>query len=368
MIHWIASATNDEPDVQKTGAAVKIVVVYPKSYDTRKPEEIEQGMADLKALVPGAEVAWADYNEPPDLRALRGHPPYDEARAKAPALTGEQRALFAEAEAMLCLDLPFDMDQLAPKLKWVQSIGAGVAQLQSAGLEINNVRLTNAVGVASTPIAEFAMARILESWKRFPELDRMQAERGWKPLYGKSLTGCTIGIVGYGAIGQAVAARAKPWGMRVLATKRNPTGSDPNVDRFFGYGDLHALLKECDAVVLSAPETAETHNMFNQAAFAAMKPGSFLVNVARGTLVDQAALKEALVSGHLSGAATDVAIPEPLPPDDPLWTAPNLKISPHCSVSVDKYFHLTWDLFLRNLKRYLAGEELINPVSNKYVG
>jgi phosphoglycerate dehydrogenase-like enzyme len=349
---------------------MKVVIAYPEKWETRPPEDVARYNETLRAINPKAEIVIAPYDESEELRVLRGKPPYDEARRLAPKLTETQRAAYADAEVILTLNLPFDMDQLAPKLRWVQSIGAGVAQLQSAGLEINGVTLTNAAGTAATPIAEFVLARLLEQWKLLPLYADLQREQKWTPTYGRDLAGSTLGIVGHGAIGGAVAQRAKALGMRVLATKRKltPGLTDPSVDRFYAFDDLPSLLAESDAVVLAAPESAETLQLFNARTFAAMKTGAFFINVARGSLVDEAALIDALKSGRLAGAAIDVASVEPLPPGNPLWTAPNIRISPHSAATVARYFHAVWDLFLDNMGRYVRGEKLRNVQSSAYVG
>jgi phosphoglycerate dehydrogenase-like enzyme len=158
--------------------------------------------------------------------------------------------------------------------------------------------------------------------------------------------------------------------MRVLANRRTlpPAGKHPVVDQFFSVNQLSALLAESDAVVLCAPETPETRLMFDRDAFAAMKRGAYFCNVARGSLVDEAALIEALTSGHLSAASIDVTTTEPLPQGDPLWTAPNLSISPNSAASVEKYFQNVWQLFRENMQRYLAGEELVNRISPFFSG
>jgi phosphoglycerate dehydrogenase-like enzyme len=349
---------------------MKVVIAYPEKWETRSPEDVARYNERLHAIAPDAKIIIAPYDENDELRVLRGKPPYDEARRLAPKLTEAQRAAYADADVILTLNLPFDMDQLAPKLRWVQSIGAGVAQLQSAGLEINGVTLTNAAGTASAPIAEFVLARLLEQWKLLPLYADMQRAQNWTPTYGRDLSGSILGIVGHGAIGQAVAQRAKALGMRVLATKRQVKTDlkDPSVDRFFAFNDFEGLLAESDAVILAAPESAETLNLFNAKTFGAMKKGAFFVNVARGTLVNEPALIEALKSGHLSGAAIDVASAEPLPPGNPLWSAPNIRISPHSAATVARYFHAVWDLFLDNMERFQRGAALRNVQSASYVG
>jgi phosphoglycerate dehydrogenase-like enzyme len=347
---------------------IEVLVAYPMSWETRPMAEVERDAALLRAMDPRINLTFEEYVEPGSLRIARGQPPLDEARAQAPAVTEAQARALAKAEVILTLDIPFDTDQFAPRLKWVQAVGAGVGQLQSGGLEKIGAVLTTAAGVASAPIAEFVLARILAEWKLFPALERLQKAQDWTPTYGRNLAGSTIGIVGFGAIGAAVATRAKALGMRVLANRRSAGAHHPAVEQFFSAGDLHALLAECDAVVLCAPESPETRLMFNADAFAAMKKGAYFCNVARGSLVDEPALIAALTSGHLSAASIDVATTEPLPPGDPLWTAPNLAISPHSAASVEKYFQNVWQLFRENMERYLVGEKLANVISSSFKG
>jgi phosphoglycerate dehydrogenase-like enzyme len=342
---------------------IEVLIAYPMSWETRPPAEVERDAALMRAMDDRIRVTFEEYVEPQSLRTLRGKPPFDEARKIAPALTTAQAAAFAKAEIVLSLDIPFDIDKVAPRLKWAQACGAGVAQLQSAGLEKIGAKLTSAAGIASAPIAEFVLARILAAWKLFPALDKLQQAQDWTPTYGRNLAGSTIGIVGFGAIGAAVAVRAKALGMRVLANRRTPDAKHPAVERFYQPAELKQLLAESDAVVLCAPETPETYRMFNHKLFGAMKKGSYFCNVGRGSTVDEAALIDALKSGQLSGASIDVAATEPLPKGDPLWTAPNLAISPHCSASVEKYFQNVWQFFRENMARYLAGEELANLCS-----
>ena len=351
-----------------SGNPIEVLVAYPMGWETRPAVEVERDIALLRAMDDRIRVTVEEYVETGALRIMRGQPPLDEARKQAPPVTKNQAAALAKAEVILTLDIPFDTDQWAPNLKWVQAVGAGVGQLQSGGLEKIGAMLTTSAGVASAPIAEFVLARILAEWKLFPALERLQKAQDWTPTYGRNLAGSTIGIVGFGAIGAAVASRAKALGMRVLANRRTPGASHPAVETFFPAGDLPALLSECDAVVLCAPETPETLRMFDQAAFAAMKRGAYFCNVGRGSLVDEPALIAALKSGQLAAASIDVATTEPLPPGDPLWTAPNLAISPHSAASVEKYFQNVWQLFRENMARYLVGEALANPISNAFTG
>jgi len=278
-------------------------------------------------------------------------------------LTDDARAVWARAEATLALDVPSPVDELAPKLRWVQVIGAGIDHLDGAVIP-DDVVITNAAGVAAAPIAEFAIGRLLAVWKRLPELDAAQAEHQWSSKFGRTVQGLTLGVIGLGAIGSAVAVRARAFGMTVIGTRRSyKEGQDhPAVDELRGTADLHDVLARCDAVVVSAPGTPDTENLFDEKAFAAMQPGALFCNVGRGSLVDEAALIAALESGHLGAAILDVTREEPLPADDPLWSAPNIFISPHCSAAQDRYTETLLALFADNLDRYTRSEPLRNVV------
>ena len=278
-------------------------------------------------------------------------------------LTDAARDVWARADATLALDLPSPLTDLAPKLQWIQAIGAGIDHLAEAGVP-DHVTITNAAGVAAAPIAEFAMSRLLAVWKRLPEIDAAQAEHDWQTKFGRTVEGLTLGVIGLGAIGTAVAQRARGFGMHVIGTRRSyrPGQEHDAVHELRGTADLHDVLARCDAVVVSAPGTAETENMFDAAAFAAMKEGALFCNVGRGSLVDEPALIAALESGHLGAAILDVTREEPLPADDPLWSAPNIYISPHCSAAQDRYTDTLLALFADNLERYTRGEPLRNVV------
>jgi phosphoglycerate dehydrogenase-like enzyme len=262
------------------------------------------------------------------------------------------------------LDVPMDLPPLAPRLRWLQCLGSGVGQYVSARLPDGDIVLTNGAGIASAPIAEWVLARVLQIVKRLPEHDANAREHRWDMALGGRLEGRTVAIVGLGAIGRDTARRFRSFGVQLLGIRRSwtPGAGDPDVDELFGPDALHEVLGRADVVVLAAPGSDDNTDLFDAAAFAAMKDGAIFVNVARGTLVDEAALVEALRSGHLAAAAIDVARTEPLPPDDPLWSAPNLYVSPHSSASVERYGERAFDLFCENLARLVAGEELRNVV------
>ncbi len=266
----------------------------------------------------------------------------------------------------MSLDLPEAMAELAPNLRWFQGVGAGHEHIDGALLARMGVVQTNATGIAAVPIAEFVMARLLQVWKHLRELDSAQHRRVWEERYGLQMDGRTIGVVGLGAIGRAVAVRARAFGMRVIATRGSaqPGDTDPDVDELHPASDLDAVLPRCDAVVLALPATPEVEDLMDARRIALMPQGSVLVNVARGMHVVEADLRDALGSGHLGAAVLDVTRQEPLPEDDPLWSAPNLYLSPHSAVSLDRYEETLLALVADNLRRLLADEPLRNVVND----
>jgi phosphoglycerate dehydrogenase-like enzyme len=320
--------------------------------------------AQLEAIDPRIRVVQVGYEEDHELRTARGTPPYDGLREKAPVLSDEQQAMFAEVDIVVTLDLPFDVGTVAPNLALVQGVGAGVGQLVSAGLAESGIRLANAVGVSAVSISEFAVARLLAFWKHFDAMAEAQAEHEWRASYGREVAGTTVAVLGLGAIGSNIAKRLQAFDVTVLATRRSwtPGMTAEHVDELFGPDDLHEVLGRSDAVFASVPETPETVGTMDAAAFAAMKPGAWFCNVGRGSFVDEDALLDALTSGQLGGAALDVFSVEPLPADNPLWTAPNLAISAHSSASVERYVENLHALFRDNVARFLAGQPLRTEV------
>jgi phosphoglycerate dehydrogenase-like enzyme len=280
------------------------------------------------------------------------------------AIGDDLRAALADAEVMLTLNAPLDLPRLAPRLRWIQAMGSGVGQFVPSQLPAGGITLTNAAGIASAPIAEWVVGRVLAVYKRFDEHAAQQRRHEWAEALGALLEGRTALIVGLGAIGTAVAVRLRAFGVHTIGVKRSytPGMSDPAVDELIGPADLLATLPRAHVVVVAAPGTAANESLFDATAFAAMRRGAVFVNVARGTLVDEGALVDALRSGHLRAAAIDVAREEPLPSDSPLWDAPNLAISPHSSASADRYLERVVDLFADNLARYVAGRNLRNVV------
>jgi phosphoglycerate dehydrogenase-like enzyme len=267
----------------------------------------------------------------------------------------------------------------APQLRWVHSATSGVERALTPAARARDVVVTNARGVFSRPIAEHVLLMILAVSRQLPQLLELQRERTWQPLQGRELRDLTIGVVGYGSLGRAIASLATAFGSRVIALRRNVAAGDrpgspaapgdddrflvePRLARVFGPDGLHEFLGEADIVVLAAPLTAETEHLIDEAALAAMKPDAWLVNVARGRLVDDHALVRALTDGRIGGAALDTFSEEPLPSSSPLWELPNVIVTPHTSWSSARVLDRSIDLFCDNLRRFRAGEPLRNVV------
>ena len=241
--------------------------------------------------------------------------------------------------------------------KWMQTASTGVDHALFAYLLDSGAVVTNSPGVHGGPIAEYVFAYILSHAKRLPQHAANHTERQWTPLDSVELAGRTLGIVGYGGIGEACAKLAQAFGMRTIATKRRPP-SDAFLDQHLAPDRLHELLSASDYVVLCCPLTDETLNLIDADALATMQPHALLINVARGRVVDHDALGEALRTGGIAGAVLDVAPLEPLQADSPLWELPNCQITPHDSCHVDASYLRTAEFFFTNLVHLANGEPL----------
>ncbi len=268
----------------------------------------------------------------------------------------------------------------ASRLTWVHSATSGVERALTASALERGVVVTNARGVFSRPIAEYVLMMILAVSRRLPQLLELQRERTWQPLEGAELRDVTVGIVGLGSIGRAVGALATAFGCRVVAVRRRggasgDATSEPTVasdeplsfgedllDRVGGPETLPALLAESDFIVLAAPLTPETENMINAETLRGVKPGAWLINVARGKLVDDRALIRALRDGQLGGAVLDTFRDEPLPPMSSFYDLPNVIVTPHTAWSSGRVLDRSVELFCENLRRFAAGEPLLNVV------
>jgi len=342
---------------------IVVCLAYPA---LQQPHYIER----LHAIDPRIEAISLPVDPESDWFNAESGEPHAEPPPWALGVAAERLEALSRAEAMITLHVPEDLPALAPRLRWLQGLGAGVEQFVAAGVPRDRVMVTNASGVSSVSISEFVIGRLLQIWKRFPETDEHQRAHRYARTYGRTFKASVIGIVGLGAIGSEVAVRARAMGLQVLGMKRSyrPGATSDLADELFGPDSLHEMLSRCDAVVVAAPASPETHHIINAAALAALKPGAVLVNVARGSLLDEAALVAAMESGHVAAAALDVFEAEPLPATSPLWDVPNLFVSAHSSVSVDRYMDDIFDLFEENVRRYAAGEALKNRVDMEALG
>lgn len=240
---------------------------------------------------------------------------------------------------------------------WMQTASTGVDHALFAHLLNSGATVTNSPGVHGSTIAEYVFAYILSHAKRLPQHAANQARRNWMPLESLELAGQTLGIVGYGGIGEACAKLGQAFGMRTIATKRRPPSKE-HLDQHFSPDRLHDLLAASDYVVLCCPLTDETIDLIDADALAAMQSHALLINVARGRVVDHDALANALETETIAGAVLDVAPLEPLQPDSPLWDLPNCQITPHDSCHVDASYMRTADFFFTNLTHLINAEPL----------
>jgi phosphoglycerate dehydrogenase-like enzyme len=255
----------------------------------------------------------------------------------------------------------------APKIEWIHTGTAGFDWLMVPEVEARSIQISRTLHAMDTPIAEFVLATMLAHFKNLARLLDAQQRRAWEPPMHGELFGKTLGIVGAGAIGTRIAGYAQAFGMRVLGIKRNPV-SQPGFDAILPPSALHKVLEESDVVVLACPLTPETRYMMSYTEFQQMKPNSYLINIARGALIIEADLIRALNEGLIAGACLDVFELEPLPAESPLWTIPNLFVSPHCSYRSPQVRARVIDEFSENLTRYLSGEPVKNTMRHTALG
>ncbi len=247
-------------------------------------------------------------------------------------------------------------------IRWVQSPAAGIDAPVFAQMVRNGIRLTTS-HVTDIAISEYVLRAVLDHYQRPEEWRAAQADRVWRGHNFREVHGTTWLIVGLGSIGAATATRARAFGATVIGVRRSPTGDEP-VDRMITPAETMDHLGEADVVVLAAPATPETRHLVGPEFLDAMRPGSILVNIARGALVDEAALLAALDGGRsLAAAVLDVTATEPLPADSPLWGHPNIVVTPHDAAAGSGRLERSADLFVENLRRYGTGEPLLHEVA-----
>jgi phosphoglycerate dehydrogenase-like enzyme len=336
----------------ESGSLRNAVVATPAGVAAGEVVYFARGLSD-------ADRAAVAAFEPP-LRVVEGLT-REEAVARAHEAHGID-AFYASAEFVAA----------APQLTWVQVPSAGVDHYASAAHLVGEPRIvmTNMRAVHGPAIADHVFAMLLALTRDLPVHLAGRASGAWNDdgsgvLEPITLAGRTLLVVGLGGIGSEVAKRAAGFDMRVLATRRSGTDAPPFVERVAGPEALLELLPEADVVVVCVPLTPETDGLFDAAAFAAMKRGAYLVNIARGRVVDTAALVDALHTGRIAGACLDVTEPEPLPADHVLWTFPNVVITPHVAAQSASTLERRSALLVENLRRFAAGEPLLNVVDKR---
>jgi len=274
------------------------------------------------------------------------------------------------ARIYLGMGVPGEVLGAGKALEWVHTGTAGVGGSLGPQMREAEVVFTNSAGIHGPPMADTVLAAALHFLRGLDFAVRAQARRSWEtgPFYDAEtpvteVEETVVGVLGYGGVGREVAKRFSALGARVLALRRSPgEGSDPHAEVLHGPGGLARILGRSDLLVLALPETEETRGLIDAEALAETKEGAVLVNVARGGVVDEGALVEALRSGRLRGAALDVFGQEPLPQDSPLWSLPNVLLTPHVSAVTRRFWRRETDLIVENLRRYLEGRTLLNVV------
>jgi phosphoglycerate dehydrogenase-like enzyme len=282
------------------------------------------------------------------------------------------RLALAQADVLCTFQPPADLLKLAPRLRWLQYPGAGIDALVAQGLDLASTpfAITTASSANAVATAEYILGAMLIFARKWDEMLRLQARhewvtgRYWGSLRGFELHGKTVGIVGMGAIGRRVAQMCHALQMRVLGLRRTSQSgeADPDCDAVYGTADMAALLGESDIVIISVPLTPATTNLIDETALRAMRPNAFLINVARGEVIDEAALIRALRERWIAGAGLDVVAEEPLPRTSPLWSLPGVVITPHLSALTIGYAQRVATLFADNLQRFRAEQPLLHSV------
>ncbi len=306
----------------------------------------------------------------PQLAAL------EKLRAEANIITGNSVEAFRQAapDATVIFNWSGSLELLkgvfgvCPNLRWVHSRSAGLDRTLFPELVERPVPLTNGSGVFSPSLGEFVLAAILYFAKDFRRMVRNQMAGVWEAFDVMPALGQTVGIVGYGDIGRAVALRVRPLGMKVLGVKRHASPSpaaDPLVEQMYSPDRRIEMISRCDYVVAAAPLTPETRGMIAEPEFAAMKPAAVVINVGRGPVIREEALVSALSQRRIKGAALDVFDHEPLPEGHPFYKLENVLLSPHCADHTPDWLDRAMQFFIEQFERFQKGEPLMNVVDKK---
>jgi glyoxylate/hydroxypyruvate reductase A len=257
---------------------------------------------------------------------------------------------------------PEELLKRAPRLRWVQATSSGIGPLiEHLGIAGSPLIITNAAGIHAQPLAEFVLLCALHFAKEMPRLNTWKAERHWERFCGQEVFGSRMTLIGLGRVGSRIAELSSALGMEVTGHRRTTGGqTPPGVRKVVDSAGLDAALPETDILVIAAPDTPETTNLIDRKRLSLLPAHAVVVNVGRGSLIDEPALIEMLQAGRLRGAGLDVFAKEPLPADNPLWAMPNVIVSPHSASTVIKENERLVELFIENLHRYLDGRPLVN--------
>jgi phosphoglycerate dehydrogenase-like enzyme len=285
-------------------------------------------------------------------------------RALSQADLDRWRGILRRADILLDFDWldPASMPATAPNVRWVQATVSGVGDfLVRSGLDKWPVVITTAAGTHAVPLAEFVVLGLLYFVKQVPDLLRWQAAQQWERYTARSLAGRRVALIGLGQVGRQIAANLSALGLDVVGMGHSPRTSLPTgVSRVFTRDELVKVLREVDALVLACPYTPETHHLIGATEIRALQSHAIVVNVARGAVIDEPYLVEALTDRRIAGACLDVVEVEPLAASSPLWDMPNVLISPHSASTVEGENGLIADIFIDNLRRFLDGLPMRN--------
>ncbi len=351
------TCTSQPPRVKlvRGEAAKKVPVLIASWLDQRHADRIATAEPDRIELMYEPELLpttryEADHHGPPRVLS-------DEKRER-------WRDCLSRAEVMFEFDWerPQDLIRRAPRLRWVQSTSSGIGPLvQRLGLAGSSLMITNAAGIHAQPLAEFVLFAALYFAKDMPRMSAWKSERHWERFCGQEVAGSRMTLLGLGRVGSRIAELSSAFGIEVTGYRRSVGGEAPaHVARLVDAAGLDAALPVTDLLVIAVPDTAETRNLIDRRRLELLPASAVVVNVGRGAVLDQEALIELLRSGRLRGAALDVFAKEPLCPTSPLWTMPNVIISPHSASTVVQENDRLVDLFIENLHSYLDGRPLTN--------
>lgn len=337
------------------GPSHRVVVLIASWLDPRHAERIADAEPERIELIyePGLLPTTryeADHHGPP--------------RALTDGERRRWRECLSRAEVMFEFDWerPEELMRRAPRLRWVQATSSGIGPLvERLGLAESPLLITNAAGIHAQPLAEFVILAALHFAKEMPRVNAWQGDRHWERFCGQEVAGSRMTLIGLGRVGSRVAELSAALGMEVTGHRRTAGGAaPPHVHRVVDTAGLDAALPGTDLLVIAVPDTPATKNLVDRRRLELLPASAVVVNIGRGSVVDEAALTELLSAGRLRGAALDVFAEEPLPADSPLWAMPNVIISPHSASTVVKENDRLVDLFIENLHRYLDGRPLVN--------